>query len=217
MKTTDNRRCVIVANGRFPQTPLPLRELVSAPTVIACDGAIRTLEEKGILPTAIVGDLDSLPDTLRRRYADRIHHVHDQEINDLTKAVLFARQAGYTDLLILGATGLREDHTLGNISLLAEYAPWFRHVEILSDYGRFVPLLASATLACSPGQQISLFSLYPQGEITVEGLRWPIIRRKLTAWWQGTLNEALGDTFTVTLTAGSRVIVYLCHPEPGHP
>lgn len=213
MNTPDTRRCVIVANGRFPRTELPLRELLSAPAVIACDGAVRPLEEAGILPTAIVGDLDSLPVLLQERYADRIHLIHDQEINDLTKAVRFARDAGYTDIQILGATGKREDHTLGNISLLADYAPWFRTIEMLSDYGRFVPLLQSATLSCTPGQQISLFNLYPEGEITTEGLRWPVTRRKLTAWWQGTLNEALGHTFTVTLSAGAQVIVYLCHPE----
>lgn len=213
MNTSDTRRCVIVANGRFPQTEFAFRELTSAPAVIACDGAVRPLEEAGILPTAIVGDLDSLPVLLQERYADRIRHIRDQEINDLTKAVRFARNAGYTDVLILGATGKREDHTLGNISLLADYAPWFRTVEILSDYGRFVPLLRSATLTCTPGQQISLFNLYPEGEITTEGLRWPVTRRKLTAWWQGTLNEALGETFTVTLSPGAKVIVYLCHPE----
>lgn len=217
MNTSDTPRCVIVANGRFPQTERPLRELAAAPVVIACDGSVSPLEAAGILPAAIVGDLDSLPVSLQERYADRIHLVSDQEINDLTKAVRFAREAGYTDVLILGATGLREDHTLGNISLLAEYAPWFHSIEILSDYGRFVPLLQSTTLPCTPGQQISLFNLYPEGEITTEGLRWPITRRKLTAWWQGTLNEALGETFTVTLSAGAKVIVYLCHQEPGAP
>ena len=120
--------CVIVANGRFPSAELPLRLLKEAKTIIACDGAVKTLYEKGIHPDAIVGDLDSIPAGLRERYADRIHHVEDQEINDLTKSVRFAHTQGYREVLILGATGLREDHTLGNISLLMEYAPLFKRV-----------------------------------------------------------------------------------------
>lgn len=104
--------CVIVANGRFPSAELPLRLLKEAKTIIACDGAVKTLYEKGIHPDAIVGDLDSIPAGLRERYADRIHHVEDQEINDLTKSVRFAHTQGYREVLILGATGLREDHTL---------------------------------------------------------------------------------------------------------
>mgnify|MGYP003167458033 CR=1 FL=1 len=98
--------CVIVANGRFPSAELPLRLLKEAKTIIACDGAVKTLYEKGIHPDAIVGDLDSIPAGLRERYADRIHHVEDQEINDLTKSVRFAHTQGYREVLILGATGL---------------------------------------------------------------------------------------------------------------
>ena len=190
--------CVIVANGRFPSAELPLRLLKEAKTIIACDGAVKTLYEKGIHPDAIVGDLDSIPAGLRERYADRIHHVEDQEINDLTKSVRFAHTQGYREVLILGATGLREDHTLGNISLLMDYAHLFKRVEMLE----------TTTFASYPGQQISIFVLYPEGEISTEGLRWPIRRRKLTSWWQGTLNEALGDQFTVTLSPDCRVIIY---------
>lgn len=201
--------CIIVANGSFPSAQLPLDYLHNAPVVIACDGAVQTLHDKGITPSAIIGDMDSIPASLKELYADRIHIVEDQEINDLTKSVYYAHQAGYKRILILGATGLREDHTLGNISLLLEYAPLFEHIEMLSDYGRFIPILQTTTLSSSPKQQVSIFPMYPYGEISTEGLRWPINHRTLTAWWQGTLNEATGDKFTVFLSPETRVIVYM--------
>lgn len=201
--------CIVVANGSFPQATESLELLKNAPVIIACDGAVKNLHERGYIPNAIVGDLDSIPPELLRIYADRIHTVEDQEINDLTKAVRFAHASGYRKLLILGATGLREDHTLGNISLLLEYAPMFEQIEMLSDYGRFIPVLKSSTLPSTPGQQISIFSMYPCGEITTEGLRWPITRRRLTAWWQGSLNEALGSQFTLTLSPDAQLIIYL--------
>lgn len=205
--------CVIVANGRFPQTALPIRLLHQATVVIACDGAVEALDAAGIVPTAIVGDLDSMPPHFRTLYADRIHIVEDQEINDLTKAVRFAHASGHRKVLIMGATGLREDHTLGNISLLADYAPLFEQIEMISDFGRFVPVLQTSTLSCHPGQQISIFSLYPCGEITTEGLRWPITRRRLTSWWQGSLNESLGTEFTLTLSPEARLIIFLLSPH----
>ena len=187
--------CVVVANGSFPQTALPLRLLHEASVVIACDGAIEALDKAGITPAAIVGDLDSIPSCFRERY-------------DLTKSVRFAHRSGEQEVLILGATGLREDHTLGNISLLMDYAPLFRRIEMLSDYGIFTPLRQTTTLASDPGTQVSLFSLAPSGTISTTGLRWPIRDRRLTAWWQGTLNEATGDNFTVALSPEARVIVY---------
>ncbi len=205
--------CVVVANGSFPQTARPLELLEATPVIIACDGAAQKLHERGLVPTAIVGDLDSIPPAMLRLYADRIHTVEDQEINDLTKAVRFAHSCGYRNVLIIGATGLREDHTLGNISLLADYASMFDKIEMISDYGCFVPVLQTSTLQSRPGQQISIFSLYPCGEITTEGLRWPITRRRLTSWWQGTLNEASGTEFTLTLSPDARLIVYLSSEE----
>jgi thiamine pyrophosphokinase len=200
--------CVIVANGEFPHTPLPLEYLHHASTIIACDGAVNSLEAHQITPNAIVGDLDSISPNSYSQYTDRIHIVENQEINDLTKAVHYAHSLGFKNILILAATGLREDHTIGNVSLLIEYAQIFEHVEMLSDFGLFTPLLQTTTLSSIKGQQISIFSLNDNSEITTEGLRWPINHRKLTSWWQGSLNEATGSNFTITLSPSSQVIIY---------
>jgi thiamine pyrophosphokinase len=200
--------CVVVANGSFPVRPAALDLLGKASVIIACDGAVQSLCSKGFTPTAIVGDLDSIPDDLRLRYADRLHGEAEQDSNDLTKAIRFACASHITDVMILGATGLREDHTIGNISLLLDYAVALRRVEMMCDYGLFTPLTHSGTLACSRGQQISIFAPHPGVEIVnTEGLRWPIRHRTLTSWWQGSLNEALGDEFAITLSGGG-VIVY---------
>jgi thiamine pyrophosphokinase len=182
--------------------------LGEASVIIACDGAVDALHRHGFTPQAVVGDMDSLSPEMRELYADRIYPHTDQETNDLTKAVHHARAAGEKDVLIVGATGLREDHTLGNISLLADYAPRFNRIEILTDYGLFTPLRQTTTLKSVAGQQISLFALYPEGKITTENLRWPITNRILTSWWQGTLNEALGDSFTIHLEGGGCVILF---------
>ena len=45
--------CVVMANGRFPQTALPLHLLHQASVVIACDGAVEALDKAGITPTAL--------------------------------------------------------------------------------------------------------------------------------------------------------------------
>ena len=198
----------IVANGTFPSSPTALEVLRKAPSIIACDGAVEKLHAEGFVPDHIVGDLDSIPEQMRQRYADRIHYDKDQDTNDLTKAVRFAHRSGIKEIIILGATGLREDHTLGNISLLADYITLFDKVEMLTDYGLFTPIHKTTTFESYPGQQISIFSLTPETKLTTEGLRWPINDKSLTSWWQGTLNEALGNSFTVRLSEEGKVIVF---------
>lgn len=200
-------KCVIVANGLFPTRPEVLEKLEEAEFVIACDGAILNLEGHRV-PDVIVGDLDSVSGELRQRYSDRIFPVTEQETNDLTKAVYYARENGFREILILGATGLREDHTLGNISLLLEYVGEFDRVEMLSDYGLFTPLVRTTILESYPGQQISLFSLSPHGAISVRGLRYPIENRRLYSWWEATLNEGVGNEFTVILQEEAKILVY---------
>ncbi|MDH6303512.1 thiamine pyrophosphokinase [Parabacteroides sp. PF5-5] len=200
--------CVIVANGSFPTSSYALERLREASVIIACDGAVEALHTRDFTPSAIIGDMDSIPNELKQRYADRIHEDKGQETNDLTKAVQLACRLGEKAVLIVGATGLREDHTIGNISLLADYIEELDQVEMLTDYGLFTPIQETTTFESRPGQQVSLFALYPEGKITTEGLRWPITNRRIISWWQGSLNEALGDTFTIHIEANARVIVY---------
>ncbi|MDL2255566.1 thiamine diphosphokinase [Parabacteroides sp. OttesenSCG-928-K15] len=200
--------CVVVADGLFPSRPSLLEILREAEIVIACDGATATLLEHNIIPTAIVGDMDSIPEALKKQFADRIHKDNDQECNDLTKAVRYAQSLQQREVLILGATGLREDHMLGNISLLADYAASFDQVEMASDHGLFTPISKTTTFASVPGQQVSFFSLHAGGLVTTDRLRYPLRDKDLTAWWQGTLNEALGTEFSLILSNEAKMIVF---------
>lgn len=203
--------CVILANGTFPRSEIALKILHESPFLIACDGAVNKLLEKGIEPDAIVGDLDSISPEKKRRYETIIHHNPDQETNDLTKSANFAREKGFSNVVILGATGKREDHTLANISLLTSYQELFEKVMMVTDYGTFYPIQRTTTFHSCAGQQVSVFALFPFGTISSEGLRYPIIERRLPIWWEGTLNEALGDTFTLLLEGTGSVLVYLRH------
>ena len=152
------KKVVIIANGSFPVHEVPLGFLREADLIVCCDGAAGKLVDAGYLPDAIVGDMDSLGEGLKIRFADRLYPDVEQESNDLTKAVRWCCISGYPEVVILGATGMREDHTIGNISLLAEYIREIR-VRMVTDFGMFIPLRESCCLKSLPGQQISLFSI----------------------------------------------------------
>jgi len=201
---------VIVADGIFPQHQIPLGYLKNARRIICCDGSVQNLILAGMQPEAIVGDLDSLNDELANRFADRIYLDESQDTNDLTKAVLWCSEMGYKDIVIVGATGKREDHTIGNISLLAEYIKDM-NVLMVTDTGILRPFLTSSEISSFPGQQVSIFSIDPETEVTSSGLRYPLNRTKVKNWWFATLNEALGDSFSLEFNTG-RVIVYLKFP-----
>lgn len=200
-----NFRTIIVANGAFPQHPIPLSYLYSAERIICCDGAISNLLQIAIEPDYIVGDLDSISEANKKRFATILYPNPDQETNDLTKAIQFCKAKGWQQVTILGATGKREDHTIGNLSLLLDYSEEME-VQLLTDYGVFNPQTRSAVYESYQGQQVSIFSLTPSTLFSSENLRYPLHERRFDSWWKGTLNEALLDSFTLALSAGKALI-----------
>lgn len=184
---------VIVGNGEFPDHPFVCQALQEAPFVCCCDGAAQTLLQRGQMPDVVVGDGDSIDEELRIRLKDRLHLFEGQDDNDLTKATRYCVQQGKRALLYIGCSGKREDHTLANISLMAYYQQTFGiRTAMLTNYGCFTAWEGTHRFPAFRGQQVSIFNLTCQ-TFSGKGLKWnPIVARQ---WWEGTLNEALENSF----------------------
>lgn len=206
---------IVLADGKFPEHEIPLGYLKSAARIICCDGSAEKLVLFGLQPFAIVGDMDTISEEMANRFAGRMYPDLSQDTNDLTKAVSWCIRMGYNNLVIVGGTGKREDHTIGNISLLTDYAEKI-NVRMITDTGIFMPFLNSCKIQSNSGQQVSLFSIDPETEVTSHGLRYPLNRKKINNWWVATLNEALGESFSLEFTSG-RLIVYLKYMDSASP
>ncbi|KAA6328625.1 Thiamine pyrophosphokinase [termite gut metagenome] len=193
---------VILANGEYPVHELPLSLLRQAAYIVCCDGAANEYVRRGFIPDAIVGDGDSISEETKIHFANILHKDADQETNDQTKAVEFCIAQGKKHILIVGATGKREDHTLGNISLLMEYAKKVR-VQLVTNYGMFTPACGDAMFDSLPGGQVSIFN-FGSTQMRADSLEYPL--REFTNWWQGTLNKALKDKFAIY--ANGEYLVY---------
>lgn len=188
---------VILANGEYPTHELPLRILSESAFIVCCDGAANEYIARGHTPDIIIGDGDSLSPDNKIRFAPIILQIADQETNDQTKAVQYLQSKGYRKIAIVGATGKREDHTLGNISLLIDYMKSGIEVRTFTDYGVFIPVKDSQTFASHAGQQVSILNFGAKG-LKGEGLVYPL--SDFSNWWQGTLNEATSNEFTIHCT-----------------
>lgn len=202
----------ILANGLFPQDKQIIDILRKSERLICCDGAIAKLLNVCIEPDIIIGDLDSISSKLKDKYSDILIQIPDENTNDLTKAVNYCIEMGVSSITIVGATGNREDHTLGNIALLADYMNRI-DVKMISDFGTFIPFKKSTIFESFIGQQVSIFSLTPQVNITTSGLKYPLKRQPLHRWWNGTLNESLSESFQIELCEEGEFIVYLLRNE----
>lgn len=203
MEQTNNEYTVIIANGDFPTHKYPKSIINNASYIICLDGALHASLNNNINPNIIIGDGDSISALLKERYAHLLLIFTDQNTNDLTKAVNYCIEQGKSKIKIVAATGKREDHTLGNISLLLEYMDKV-DVEIITDYGAFTPISSRTKFESTKGQQVSIFNMN-NNPITSHNLKYPLNNMVLSNLWKGTLNECLGEWFTIE-TRGKTLI-----------
>lgn len=198
-------RVVILANGRFPRAGGIARALLcEASAVVCCDGAADTYRRRMRRePEAVVGDCDSVKGDFARMV-----RIPDQETNDLEKAVAYCRSRGWKNPVVLGATGKRDDHTLGNI-----FRALAAGLEVVSDYGRFVPVCGRKTLRAGKGAAVSVFAADPAVRMTSRGLQWPLDGVKFRNLYCATLNRATAER--ITLEADRQVYVYLAFSPEG--
>ena len=216
------RTAVILAAGAFPTKPYPLYLLQSADIVVCCDSAFAKYLRRmprifggERLPDVVTGDMDSLPASLQSAYQDIIVHETEQDHNDQTKAVryILGHYPDVREIHILGSTGLRADHTIGNLSLLMEYPRMFGTADVaidaVSDYGTAFALTDSAELHVGAGRRFSLFSPDNGLRIRSEGLQWPTDDVVFDNWWKATLNRTTADIVRLTFSHPSRALVIL--------
>lgn len=197
---------IILADGEFSNLLIFISLLKNAKTIVGCDGATKHLIKHNIEPSVIIGDCDSLNHEIIKRYRHKTIKIAEQNTNDLTKAINYLHSKELDNVIILGATGKREDHTLANIALLVEYNKLLKSVCILSKYGVFTVHNGISQIRCQIGQQISFFALNNNTRISCAGLKWPLDKFNLSNWYNGTLNQATAKI--INIETNSDVILY---------
>ena len=216
-------RTVVLAAGDFPRKGGAAWKLLAGATrVAACDSAADAYHRRfRKWPTVVIGDLDSLVGGLRRSGTDRrpsvggavrpgphasqppvCVRIPDQDTNDLEKALAYCAKQGWRDPVIVGATGKREDHSLGNVFRALVY-----NCTIVTDHGRFVPVRDKATLAVAKGAAVSIFAPDPKTRMTSKGLQWPLAPVRFRNLYCATLNRATASRVTLTTTKPVSVFI----------
>ena len=200
-----DHRTVILAAGDFPRKGgAAWKLLVGATRVVACDSAADAYRRRfRKWPTVIIGDLDSLsrlPSRVSR--PPSLVKVLDQDTNDLEKAMAYCAQQGWRDPVIVGATGKREDHSLGNVFRALDY-----NCAIVTDHGRFIPVRDKATLTVAKGAAVSVFAPDPKTRMTSKGLKWPLAPVRFRNLYCATLNRAMASRITLTTTKPVSVFI----------
>ena len=213
---------VIICDGVFPKSEYPRYLIRTADFIICCDGALvkflrnsKAIFGEQRLPDLVAGDMDTLSESMQRKYAGSIVKEDEQEHNDQTKAVRWALNnlEGIESIYIIGATGGRADHTIGNAALLMEYTRMFDlngiNIESITDNGTIFTINDTIEFDCGTGREVSIFTPDNTLRIKSEGLMYPTDEVVFDNWWKATLNKSVSDTVKLTFSHPSMALIIL--------
>ena len=156
--------------------------------VVAADSGADVLMGMGVVPDAVIGDMDSISPEVRAALpAGCVHHITEQDTTDFDKCL---RNINAPLILALGFLGARIDHQLAVLTVLSRRPDQRIMLMGQSDIVAICP--PNLELDLPPATRVSLF---PMGGVTgrSEGLRWPIDGIDFAPnGTVGTSNEATG-------------------------
>ncbi|NOY23508.1 MAG: thiamine diphosphokinase [Acidobacteria bacterium] len=194
---------ILFANGQVTEREVTIAMQTTFDLVVAADGGIVHAERFGFVPDAVVGDFDSLPPDSKKRFQNtRFIYRPSQEQCDLEKALIFCKSEGIAAVTLLGATGKRLDHTLGNLSLLTRYDRNLT-LRILTPEAEIFIVRECLELEGVPGQAVSLMPMGEATHVTTTGLEYSLSGETLAfGQREGTSNEFSSKRCTISLTDG---------------
>lgn len=203
-------KILICCNGEPPSLPLLHRLESWSEKVIGADGGVFTLRDAQIAPDFIIGDMDSfnpLQDVVDA--GATLLRMGDQETNDLEKALSLSKNLQATEVIVVGGTGYRLDHTLKNLSCMQRFNNAFERIVLIDDHCITIVLPREFRFSIAAGTIVSLFPLSGRVDgITTRGLKYELSNEPLeNGLRDGSSNEAVEAEVHITHENGSLLLM----------
>ena len=178
------KKVVFIVSGGELGDPSFFREKAAkaAPAAVICaDGGARHLDVAGLIPTLIVGDMDSLDQISQDRYESMgvriIRHPREKNETDTELALREAFAMTPSEVWIWGALGHRIDHILANISLLVQGIRQGIDVRLIDTWCEVFLVNRRMVLEGEVGQTVSLLPFGGEvSGITLTGFEYPLTK-----------------------------------------
>lgn len=186
-------KAVIIAGGQIPSSDIVRDEVKDAEYIICADRGAEVAYNHGIEPNEILGDFDSIDKSILQNFKDRnipiIKFPIEKDDTDTSIAVEEVLKRKVDEVVLLGATGTRIDHMLGNIGLLVKFLKNNIKCYIRDDNNIILLTDKDVTLNY---RGYKYFSLLSYGEtvkkLTIKGGKYPLNNYELK----------LGDSLAVS-------------------
>jgi thiamine pyrophosphokinase len=173
------KRAIVVCGGNMNEYDHFSGYFTKNDYIICVDSGARHLIRMNITPDCIIGDMDSIEKKDFKKFADEgvpfIKYPEQKEETDSELAVRLAVDSGYKEIIILGALGLRFDHSIANIFLLRSILDRGIQGWIIDEKNKVTVIDREIKIKKEQGIKVSLLPLSDTVTgITTEGLYYPL-------------------------------------------
>ena len=204
------KKALIIANGEPPQKKRLLLLMKQFGTVICADGGANTALKMGITPDVIVGDLDSIHAEALVKFR-RVEMFEDRsdQTTDLEKAISWAIQSNFDHITVVGGSGKRLDHTVGNLGVLRKFYP-DAIITLVDDNGELCYVGREYSFEAEKGDVVSLIPLNRCEGVSTDGLKYPLDREDLELGVrEGTSNVVVSSPVSIKVKKGHLLLFKL--------
>ena len=201
---------LIVANGAWPKSFKVEEVFAEYEHVLALDGAANRMVDAGIVPTAIIGDLDSVDNTTLehcKANGSLVIHTPNQEQSDVAKGLHWAEKTYPNEQIdLIGIELGRYDHNLAAYSALFECNTSAR---ILMD--GWSALRVNSIPNRIQVRKGAIVSLIPFGNVTgvsLQGCEYSLENASMSTGTQGVSNKAIDATIVVSAQSGDLLLLF---------
>ena len=211
-----NERAVVFLNGECDLSPDFFRKstFYADFDFFAADGGANIALKYGIIPSLVLGDMDSITAGNRRKLEKLSRFVvvpPEKEKSDGQLLIEYLTGQGYNDIHLFAATGGRIDQTLFNLQLLSEF-PQCRIISKNEETG-FIP--SGTVISGRCGCRASFVPLTPAVKgLTLDGFRYELKKAEIKFGSTLTLsNVIISENAKVTYNEGGLLLVIARKPE----
>lgn len=211
-------KTVIITGGNIERDfALSFIKTYQPSRILGVDRGLQFCYENQIRPDHIIGDFDSLPAHILRRFQEdgsipirKFNPVKDA--TDTCIALDMALEEGSSEIVILGGTGTRIDHVLCNLQILKRAYQKGVPAFILDAHNRICLPVENPLYLEKEKQYGDYVSFFPLGEevegLTLRGFRYPLESYRLkNLEGLGVSNEILEERAEVRWTRGILVMI----------
>lgn len=199
------KKCIILANGDLPKkSVISFIKMKGYATLICADGGANSARKLKQIPDFIIGDFDSIETSTKNYFHKKstIIKIERQNDTDVEKCLKFAIKHGYAEVILLGATGSRLDHTICNLGIVLKYFNEIK-IRILHENSLLEAVEGNVTLLTSVGEIISLYGFDNKTKITSKGLKYKLNNVALPfGLRESTSNVAICNTVLLKIKHG---------------